>query len=141
MGNSDGSKPFDKVSGQPAKPASVPASPPAAKSAGRVKHDARGNAVWDWVVESGRNLVDSTSRLLKRLDIPELKTEEQAEKELHVESDGDAGGGYDPYGRSGRRNATGDAAASRNPGGRTGKSGDGGGYDPYSKGAPRKPGR
>lgn len=43
-----------------------------------VKHDQRGNAVWQWAAESGRHLMESTSALLKRLEVPGLKLEEDA---------------------------------------------------------------
>jgi hypothetical protein len=43
------------------------------RPAGRVRHDPSGRAVWEWAVESGRHAIDSTSRLLKRLDLPGLK--------------------------------------------------------------------
>jgi hypothetical protein len=39
-------------------------------------HDARGNAVWQWAVDSGKHLIDSTTHLLKRLEVPGLKLEE-----------------------------------------------------------------
>jgi hypothetical protein len=39
---------------------------------GRVRHDATGRAIWEWASETGRNAIDSTSRLLKRLDLPGL---------------------------------------------------------------------
>jgi hypothetical protein len=42
------------------------------KASGRVRHDAGGRAVWEWAVESGKHAVDSTSRLLKRLDLSGL---------------------------------------------------------------------
>jgi len=29
-----------------------------------VKHDAGGRAIWEWAAETGRNALDSTSRLL-----------------------------------------------------------------------------
>lgn len=66
---------------------------------GRVKHDERGNAVWDWLKETGRFCVESTSMLLKRLEAPELKVEGQKEEGLRLADDAgrDAGGGYDPY--------------------------------------------
>jgi hypothetical protein len=67
-----------------------------------VVHDSRGNAVWDWVKETGRIAIESTSRLLKRLEMPELKTEDKTDQELRLESDRDAGGGYDPYNQARR---------------------------------------
>lgn len=42
---------------------------------GGVQHDARGNAVWQWAVDTGKHALDSTSRLLKRLEVPRLKLE------------------------------------------------------------------
>jgi hypothetical protein len=68
---------------------------------GRIVHDERGNAVWDWIKETSRIAIDSTSRLLKRLEVPELKMEDtQKNNELSIEADRDAGGGYNPYGGS-----------------------------------------
>ncbi|HKT71563.1 MAG TPA: hypothetical protein VJQ47_01625 [Steroidobacteraceae bacterium] len=82
--------------------------PPRDPQSGRVVHDARGNAVWDWLKETGRIAIESTSRLLRRLEVPEMKVEgeESADKGLRLESDRDAGGGYDPYNqgqKTGRR--------------------------------------
>ncbi len=45
------------------------------KNPGAVHHDARGNAVWQWAVDAGKQALDSTSRLLKRLEVPGLKLE------------------------------------------------------------------
>ena len=68
-------------------------------------HDARGNAVWQWAVDSGRHLKVSTSQLLKRLEVPGLKLEEDANtqgKTRDAKSGAPAnpkgGAGYDPYG-------------------------------------------
>ncbi|MEJ1960242.1 MAG: hypothetical protein WDO56_01270 [Gammaproteobacteria bacterium] len=66
-------------------------------NAGRIVHDERGNAVWNWVKETGRICIDSTSALLKKLDFGDLKVEGQ-EEGLRIDERGrDAGGGYDPY--------------------------------------------
>jgi hypothetical protein len=91
---------------------------------GRVVHDERGNAVWDWVKDTTRIAIDSTSRLLKRLEVPELKVEGEKDTELRIEPERDPGGGYDPYGKTAPRK-----------GGGAG----GGGYDPYQKTVTRKP--
>src|SRR5689334_13994004 len=93
-------------------PVQPPASAPARKdappqppkpgrehNAGRIVHDERGNAVWNWVKETGRICIDSTSALLKKLDFGDLKVEGKEEEGLRLEDDQprDAGGGYDPY--------------------------------------------
>lgn len=44
-----------------------------ANPAGRIRHDSTGRAVWEWAADSGRHAISSTSRLLKRLDLPGLK--------------------------------------------------------------------
>jgi hypothetical protein len=93
-----------------------------AGKSGRVIHDERGNAVWDWLKETSRIAIDSTSRLLKRLEVPELKVEDtQPNKELSIEADRDSGGGYNPYGGS----TPGKGVASRGS--------SGGGHDPYGR--------
>jgi hypothetical protein len=78
--------------------------------AGRVEFDSRGNSVWKWA----REVIDSTSVLLKRLENKDLAIEptqkvpvlgdkkgkkQRAGAELSY-SDGegrDSGGGFDPY--------------------------------------------
>src|SRR5689334_8579734 len=95
MSDSDGSKPKPKQS--------------ANSASGRVVHDERGNAVWNWVVETGRIFIGNTSRLLKKLETPELKVEDDSQTELRLESDRDAGGGYDPY-------SSGSGGGARKPG-------------------------
>jgi hypothetical protein len=171
MGNSDSWKLDTPPGGNPppASPAVAAAKPTpsasdssAGNSAGRVIHDERGNAVWDWLKDTARIAVDSTSRLLQRLDVPELKVDDTREQEFRKESDRDPGGGYDPYGAS---VATPDLTSSPRKSGsnsdRGGMSGasksrsgplknastasggpsnsTGGGYDPYGKGVTSKP--
>jgi hypothetical protein len=78
-----------------------PGSPrPGEVPSGRVRHDDRGNAVWDWLKESGRHAIESTSRLLRKLESPQLKMEDKEDEELRIQSDRDPGGGYDPYNQS-----------------------------------------
>jgi hypothetical protein len=67
------------------------------RPAGQIKHDERGNAVWDWLKETSRIFIGSTSALLKKLETPELKMEDEQDEELRLEGDKDSGGGYDPY--------------------------------------------
>ena len=66
---------------------------------GQVVYDERGNAVWDWLKQTGRNAIESTTRLLRKLEAPELKVEQTTEEELRIQPDSGtcSGGGYDPY--------------------------------------------
>jgi len=121
--------------------------------AGRIVHDERGNAIWNWVKETTRSALDSTSGLLKRLEVPDMKVEDADNDPLSVESDRDAGGGYDPYGSAspgkgyvGQSTGQTPTAGRGTPGqgGRgssssTGKGDTGGGYDPYGKSITKKP--
>jgi hypothetical protein len=68
-----------------------------AAGTGRVVHDERGNAIWDWVKETGRIAIGSTSRLLRKLESPELKMEDDKEPAARGGGGRDSGGGYDPY--------------------------------------------
>jgi hypothetical protein len=45
------------------------------KPVGRVRHDPSGRAVWEWAAQTGKQALDSTSRLLKRLELPGLTLE------------------------------------------------------------------
>ena len=70
-----------------------------------VTRDSQGNAVWQWAVDSGKHLVASTSMLLKRLEVPGLKLEEDAgpqDRKIDAKSgrptEPPASAGYDPYG-------------------------------------------
>jgi hypothetical protein len=80
-----------------AKPTAAPKTPEKRDGPGRIVHDSRGNAIWDWVKETGRFCVESTSAMLKRLEVPGLKMEGEKDDELRVESEHEEGGGYDPY--------------------------------------------
>jgi hypothetical protein len=83
----------------PAKPAAAETKPaaPASNTSGRVVHDERGNAVWDWVKETSRIAIESTTRMLKKLEAPELTVEDSQEEELRIMPDPGKGSGYDPY--------------------------------------------
>jgi hypothetical protein len=92
------SKPGLPGGGGPEKPAASASGGAADRSAGRVVHDSRGNAVWQWVKDTGRQAIESTSALLRKLELPELKVHDSKDDELRLEDDVDEGGGYDPYG-------------------------------------------
>ena len=75
-----------------------------------VSHDSRGGAVWKWAADSGKHLMESTSQLLKRLEVPGLKLEDDASEEskkpgatASAPKPAERNVGYDPYG--GRRQA------------------------------------
>ena len=91
--------PTRPVNSSPGRPA-VPAKPSsgAAGPSGKVRHDERGNAVWEFIAQTSRIFVGATSRLLKKLDAPELKVEDTHDGELRIMPDKPkTGGGYDPY--------------------------------------------
>ena len=76
------------------------------KSNGRVRHDDRGNAVWDWAIDTGMFNTLSASAILRRLDVSELKMQESSGLALAV-AGCDAGGGGDPYNRGGASHGSG----------------------------------
>ena len=153
MGDSNSWKPGTRPGSRPspAKPAAdsstAPAPDPRGNTAGRIVHDERGNAVWDWLKDTARTAIDSTSRLLRKLEVPELKMEDTQSQELRLESDRDLGGGYDPYGGGSGPTSTRTSGGARSASGRAagGTSGAaknaGGGYDPYGKSVTQKPPR
>ena len=64
-----------------------------ARTPGRVVHDSRGNAMWDWDVATGVLARKSVSELLSSLDAPGV---------LSLDTDSDQGEDWagDPYNRS-----------------------------------------
>jgi len=78
---------------------------------GRVRHDARGVAVWDWAVATGEFATLSTTRALKKLEVADLKIEDHKPPELKLEVSGrDKAGGFDPYNQRGSGKRVGEAA-------------------------------
>lgn len=74
------------------------------RPAGGVRHDEQGNAVWHWASNTGRQAIESTSRLLRKLEVPGLKLLDDAEEAPGA--DGAEGGAsrargkeknFDPY--------------------------------------------
>ena len=81
------------------RPSNEKRSPPAitsftTESAGRIRHDERGAAVWDWAIETGVFDALSASAVLRRLEVADLKTQELPALAV---AGRDAGGGGDPY--------------------------------------------
>jgi hypothetical protein len=97
--------------------------------AGRVEFDSRGNSVWRWA----KDVIDSTSILLKRLDNKDLALE-PTQKVPVIGGQADKQRGRNADKQPGR--------ADRQPGGKHGelnladskgrKGGGGGGFDPYN---------
>jgi hypothetical protein len=79
--------------------------------AGRVRHDERGVAVWDWGVATDEFCTLSTSIALKKLEVADLKIEDHKPAELKLETTGrDKAGGFDPYNQRGTGKRQGEAA-------------------------------
>jgi hypothetical protein len=103
MSDTKSFKPAPRPGASPAPaPAGRASAAPAARTGGegatgRVVHDDRGNAVWDWVKQTGKHAIESTTRMLRKLEAPELKFEDAKDEELRIMPDPSTGGGYDPY--------------------------------------------
>jgi hypothetical protein len=83
---------------------------PAPGPAGRVKHDDRGVAVWDFAIATGEFAALSQTAALKRLSIADLSVEDH-QPALKLETLGrDKGGGFDPYNQRGSGKREGEAA-------------------------------
>ena len=84
---------------------------PRDRPTGRVRHDDRGVAVWDWAVATGEFATLSTTRALKKLAVDDLKIEEHKAPALKLADTGrDQGGGFDPYNQRGIGKRQGEAA-------------------------------
>jgi hypothetical protein len=59
---------------------------------GRVRHDSSGRAIWEWATETGKHAMDSTSRLLKRLELPGLSILEDPKDKAKEDDKGMFGG-------------------------------------------------
>jgi hypothetical protein len=82
--------------------AKVDPAAPRSGPAGRVRHDERGVAVWDWAVATGEFATLSQTAALKKLSISELAIEDHRPGDLRLEVSGrDVGGGGDPYNQRG----------------------------------------
>jgi len=81
------------------------------RPSGRVRHDERGMAVWDWAVATGEFATLSATRALKKLVLEDLKIEEPPTSKASVSPQGrDVGGGGDPYNQRGSGQRPGEAA-------------------------------
>ena len=81
------------------------------RPSGRVRHDERGMAVWDWAVATGEFATLSATRAMKKLSIDDLAIEDHKPPELKLEASGrDKAGGFDPYNQRGSGKRQGEAA-------------------------------
>lgn len=78
------------------------------RPAGRVRHDERGMAVWDWAVASGEFAALSATHMMKKLSIDDLKIEETQSAIRALAQP--AGGGGDPYNQRATGPSAGEAA-------------------------------
>ena len=53
--------------------------------------------MWEFIAQTSRICIEATSRLLKKLETPELKIEDAQDEELRVMPEPTQGAGYDPY--------------------------------------------
>ena len=84
---------------------------PSGGPSGRVRHDERGVAVWDWAVATGEFATLSTTRALKKLEVADLQIEDHKPAPLKLETTGrDKAGGFDPYNQRGTGKRQGEAA-------------------------------
>jgi hypothetical protein len=91
--------------------ATVSPAAPRSGPSGRVRHDERGVAVWDWAVATGEFATLSQSAALKKLSIGDLEIQDHNPGDLRLEVSGrDIGGGGDPYNQRGNGQRPGEAA-------------------------------
>jgi hypothetical protein len=100
------SKPIAKPApGEPNEPS--PKGGTGDKSTGRVKFDERGNAVWEWQVETGAFGAEVSTQRLQKLEHPALSIADDAPTPFETVRSNPLGTkkGYDPYdsGRLGKK--------------------------------------
>jgi hypothetical protein len=70
--------------------------------AGRIIHDSRGNAVWNWDKSSDPASTASTSKMLRKLEVEDLRVEDTAQVPAQpgATKGSGYGPGYNPYDRT-----------------------------------------
>jgi hypothetical protein len=66
---------------------------------GRVRHDDRGNAIWEWAIATGKFGIETSTQRLKKLENPTLSLADDAPAPLEVLNQNPLGTvqGYSPY--------------------------------------------
>lgn len=79
--------------------AKKPSAPKPSGPSGRVRHDDRGNAIWEWAVTTGKFTAETSTQRLKRLDNPTLALADDAPTPVDVVARNPHGvaKGYSPY--------------------------------------------
>jgi hypothetical protein len=92
-----------------ARPAADDGPAEAPKTTGRVKFDDRGNAVWEWQVQTGAFSQDVSTQRIQKLEHPALSLADDAPTPFETVRSNPLGTkkGYDPYdsGKLGKTNA------------------------------------
>jgi len=72
---------------------------PAAKPAGQIRFDDRGNAIWEWALKTGEFAKDTATARLQKLDNPSLSLAEDAPTPVESARANPLGTvkGYNPY--------------------------------------------
>lgn len=99
----------EEVVTQPAEQKPAAASARRDAPAGRVRHDDRGMAVWDWAVATGEFAALSATNVMKKLEVGDLQIEETQRARALQPLGRDVGGGGDPYNQRGSGQRPGEA--------------------------------
>jgi hypothetical protein len=97
--NNDKPKPASKPAASDAAQPSAKNAEAGEKSTGRVKFDARGNAVWEWQVATGAFGVEVSTQRLQKLEHPALSIADDSPTPFETVRANPLGTkkGYDPY--------------------------------------------
>jgi hypothetical protein len=96
----------DSKAGKPTErnAAGIPGEKHAPSTPGRIVHDSRGNAVWSWGQTDDSGSTATTSKMLKKLDVGDLRMEDEPPSQKPPEPGKQRGSGYgpgyNPYDRS-----------------------------------------
>lgn len=97
--STDDPKPKSKAKHAAAAPSPKRDAPVINNVSGRVKHDDRGNAIWEWAMNTGRVNDDGSTQRLRKLELPSLSLAEDAPTPFDGVKENPLGTvkGYSPY--------------------------------------------